>query len=321
VPAELHVVFGSGQVGYPLAQQLLSRGHRVRIVKRSASHVPPGVEVVAGDAADTAFCATACEGATAVYHCMTPPYDAGIWAELLPRYMDNLIAGCARTGARLVTLDNIYMLGRPHGRAFTEDSPMNPASRKGEIRARVAERLFGAHRRGDVLATSGRASDFYGPGGTQTALGDFFWPRVLAGGRAYLPFPLDAIHTYHYIPDVAAGLATLGAADAGAYGGPWMLPCTPAGTLRDLVTRMVGFTEGRPIKVAQVPSWVIKAAGLAVPLMRELAEMAYQWEEPFIVDDSRFRARFASAPVEVDTAAAQTVGWAVQHYRHGPSAA
>jgi hypothetical protein len=146
-----------------------------------------------------------------------------------------------------------------------------------------------------------------------------FWRRP--GGRAYSPFPLDAVHTYHYIPDVAAGLATLGAADAGAYGGPWMLPCTPAGTLRDLVTRMTAFMEGRPIKVAQIPSWVIKAAGLAVPLMRELGEMAYQWEEPFIVDDSRFRARFASTPVEVDTAAAQTVGWAVQHYRQGPSAA
>jgi hypothetical protein len=78
---------------------------------------------------------------------------------------------------------------------------------------------------------------------------------------------------------------------------------------------MARFTDGIPLNVAQVPRWVIKAAGLAVPMMRELAEMAYQWEEPFVVDDSRFRARFGSTPADVDTAAAHAVRWGMQHYR------
>ncbi len=318
--ADLHVVFGAGQVGYPLAQQLLSTGRRVRIAKRSAGGVPPGCEIANGDAADPSFCATAAAGATTVYHCMNPPYSARVWADLLPRYMNNLIAAAGGTGARLVVLDNVYMLGRPHGRALSEQSPMNPSSRKGEIRARVAERLLDAHRRGEVIATSGRASDFYGPRGTQTALGDFFWPRVLAGKKAYSPFALDAVHTYHYIPDVAAGLATLGCAGPDVYGHPWMLPCAPAGTLRDLIARVATHLDAA-IAVAQVPSWVIKAAALVAPLMRELAEMSYQWEEPFVVDDARFRARFDARPVDVDLAAADTARWAVQHYRSVPTAA
>jgi hypothetical protein len=102
---------------------------------------------------------------------------------------------------------------------------MDPCSRKGEIRARAAERLFDAHRRGEIVATSGRASDFYGPGGTLTGLGDFFWPRALAGRTAYSPYPLDVIHTYHYIPDVAEGLATLGCADSMSTG---VRGCCPA---------------------------------------------------------------------------------------------
>ena len=317
---ELHVVFGAGQVGYPLAQQLVASGRRVRIARRSAGGVPPGCEIAVGDAADLSFCASAVAGAAAVYHCMNPPYDSRIWADVLPRYMDNLIVASGRGGARLVALDNVYMLGRPHGRALNEDSPMNPSSRKGAIRARVAARLFDAHHRGEVLATSGRASDFYGPGGTQTGLGDFFWPRVLGGGRAYMPFSLDVIHTYHYIPDVAAGLAMLGCAGPEVYGRPWMLPCVPAGTLRDLVTRIAGHLD-RPIKVAQVPSWVISTAGLVVPLMSELAEMAYQWQEPFVIDDSQFRARFDARPTDVDVAAAETARWAVQHYRATATAA
>jgi len=315
----LHVVFGAGQVGYPLAERLLAEGRRVRIAKRSSGHVPAGCEVVLGDAADRSFCVEAARGAATVYHCMNPPYDTRIWAELMPRYMDNLIAASSAAGARLVVLDNVYMLGRPRGRVLNEDTPPDPCSRKGEIRARVAERLFEAHRRGDVIATAGRASDFYGPGGTMTGLGDFFWPRALAGKTAYSPYPVDAIHTYHYIPDVAAGLAALGCADSSAYGGPWMLPCAPAGTLRELVVRLSG-TLGRDLKVAQLPRWLLKTLAVFMPLMRELDEMLYQWDEPFVVDDRRFRERFHVIPAGVDRAAADTVEWARRHYEKGTSA-
>jgi nucleoside-diphosphate-sugar epimerase len=312
--AELHVVFGAGQVGYLLAERLLEGGRRVRVVKRSESRVPAGCELVLGDAADAVFCTRAADGAATVYHCMNPPYVTRIWAEAVPRYMDNLIAAAARARARLVVLDNVYMLGRADGRPLNEDTPMRPASRKGEIRARAAERLFEAHRRGDVLATSGRASDFYGPGGTLTGLGDFFWPRVLARKTAYSPFPVDAIHTYHYIPDVVAGLAALGSAEADAYGRPWMMPCAPAGTLGDLVARLAA-TMGRPIKTAQVPRLILKMTAAFMPLMRELDEMLYQWDEPFVVDDRRFRERFQLGPTNVDEAAARTVEWATAHYK------
>ena len=311
--AELHVVFGAGQVGYPLAEQLAAAGKRARVAKRSAAPVPEGCEVVLGDAVDRAFCLNAARGASTIYHCMNPPYSARIWTELVPRYMDNLIAAAAQSRARLVVLDNLYMLGRPSGRKLNEETPMNPSSRKGEIRARAAERLFEAHRNGDIVATEGRASDFYGPRGTQTGLGDFFWPRVLSGKTAYSPFLLDAIHTYHYIPDVATGLATLGCADPSVYGQPWMLPCAPAGTLRELVTRLAG-KLGRAIDVAQVPRWIVKATALVVPLMRELDEMLYQWDEPFVVDDSRFRKRFHVLPADLDRAAVETVQWATDHY-------
>lgn len=311
--SELHTVFGAGQVGFPLAERLVAAGKRVRVARRSSGAVPAGCETVLGDASNSAFCVTAARGAAAVYHCMNPPYDHRVWAQLLPRYMDNLITAAAEADARLVVLDNVYMLGRPNGRQLNEDTPMNPCSRKGEIRARVAERLFEAHRGGNVIATAGRASDFYGPGGTQTGLGDFFWPRVLSYKTAYSPFALDAVHTYHYIPDVASGLALLGCADSSVYGRPWMLPCVPAETLRQLIARLqtkLGFS----IKVAQIPRWLVKAAGLVTPLMRELDEMAYQWDEPFVIDDRRFRERFHAVPENIDLAAAATVAWARQHY-------
>ena len=310
---DLHVIFGAGQVGNPLAARLLESGKRVRVVKRSAARVTPGAELLLGDASDATFCETAAGGAAAVYHCMNPPYDTSVWAVLVPRYMANLIAAASRAGGRLVVLDNLYMLGRTGGRPMDEDTPMNPCSKKGEIRARAAERLFDAHRRGEVRAVSGRASDFYGPGGSLTYLGDYFWKPALAGSTVWSPVSPDARHTYHYIPDVAAGLALLGCSAEDVVGRAWMLPCQPAGTLRDLVGRFAQ-ALGREIRVATVPRWIMSVMGLFVPLMREMGEILYQWDEPFVVDDRRFRERFGVSPTDVGPAAQATVDWAKEAY-------
>jgi nucleoside-diphosphate-sugar epimerase len=292
---------------------LVEGGHEVRTVKRSAGGVPHGAEARLGDAADPAFCQAAVEGASTVYHCLNPPYSTKAWAECVPRYMDNLIAASARAGARLVVLDNVYMLGKPNGKPLSADTPMNPCSRKGEIRAKAAQLLFDAHRRGDIRATCGRASDFYGPGGTLTQLGDHFWTRVLKGRSGQVIANPDAIHTYHYIPDVAVGLATLGTAPDDAFGKPWMLPCRPAESLRDLVRRMEK-PFGAPIALTVVPGWMRALLGVFMPPLREMPEMQYQWEEPFVIDDRHFRERFGVQPEDADHAAAATVAWARAHY-------
>jgi nucleoside-diphosphate-sugar epimerase len=310
---ERSVIFGAGQVGSPLARMLVERGHDVRVVKRSPGGIPSGAQPVLGDAANLTFCIEAAAGATAVYHCMNPPYSTKVWADLVPRYMANLIEASARAGARLVALDNVYMLGRPNGQPLTDDTPMNPSSRKGEIRARAAQMLFDAHRRGDVRAAEGRGSDFYGPGGRLTQLGDYFWPRVLKGRSGQVIANPDMVHTYHYIPDVAAGLATLGAAPDDAYGKPWMLPCRPAETFRDLVRRLEQ-PFGRSIPFQVIPGWMQMGMSVFIPPLRETGEMRYQWEEPFVIDDSRFRQRFGAVPEDADRAAAATVAWARTQY-------
>lgn len=309
----LHVIFGAGQVGRPLAELLLAAGHRVRLAKRTSIRLP-GAEVVTGDAGDAAFCTSAVRDAAVVYHCMNPPYFAKIWAEQVPLYLENLIAAAARAAARLVVLDNVYALGPPDGRPLDEERPLNPCSRKGEVRARAIERLFEAHRRGDVRATAGWASDFYGPGGTESHLGDQFWPGVMAGRNGRVVIRPDAVHTYHYIPDVAAGLLALGTASDDVEGRPWMLPCAPAETLRHLVDRFARHLA-RPIRLSLLPPIGLRAMGLFVPILRELAEMSYQWDEPFVVDDRRFRERFPVRPADPDEAARATVAWASAHYR------
>lgn len=312
---ELHVVFGSGQVGHPLAQRLLGAGKRVRVVKRSQGDVPEGAETMLGDATRESFCHEACAGASVIYHCMNPAYDTKLWATTLPRYMDNLIAAASKVGARLVVLDNLYMLGRTGGKPMNEDTPANPCSRKGEIRAKVAARLFEAQRSGEVRAVCGRAADFYGPRGSLTMFGEYFWKPVLARKAGMALGNADTPHTYHYIPDVAHGLATLGCATDEQLGGQllWMLPCQAAVTTREMVRRFEP-AVGHTIPLNVMPRFMMNLLALFVPMVREIKEMAYQWDEPFIVDDSRFRARFSMKPIREDEAARATVAWARDTY-------
>jgi nucleoside-diphosphate-sugar epimerase len=310
---ELHVVFGTGQVGAVLAESLLRSGRRVRAVRRSAGAVPDGVEARFGDATDPDFCREAAAGATALYHCMNPPYRARTWEEVLPVFLENLVAAARAADARLVVLENLYMIGTGTGGLIDEDSPLNPRSRKGEIRAEMAEALLEAHRRGDVRAVSGRASDFYGPGGTGTHFADRFWKPALAGKPAtFLPNP-DQPHTYHYIPDVARGLECLGTGPEDALGRAWMLPCAPAETSRDFVRRL-GRALGKEIRIRGMSKMMVRMGGILLPVLREVEEMLYQWEVPFVVDDRRFRAQFGTETTPPDEAAAATVAWARRTY-------
>jgi nucleoside-diphosphate-sugar epimerase len=249
---------------------------------------------------------------------MNPPYDVKVWARELPRIADALIAGAGRAGVRLVVLDNLYLLGKPNGRRLDEDSPVTPASRKGEIRARIAERFAAAHGRGDVRVVTGRASDFYGPGGVGTHFGDVFWPKALKEGVGPLLLNPDTPHTYHYTHDVAAGLAALGTAPDDVTGRWWMLPCAPAETSRAMVERFSA-ALGRPIRIQRMPRPLVGLAGLIVPIVREIAEMMYQWDEPFVADDRRFRERFGAAAqvTPLEAGAPAMVEWAKAHYGRG----
>jgi nucleoside-diphosphate-sugar epimerase len=305
---QLHVVFGAGQVGALLARRLAAAGHQVRLVRRSGKTVDlAGVELVRAQAADRDAAAEAVRGAAVVYHCMNPAYSAAAWAAELPPIQESLIAAAGRAGARLVVLDNLYALGRPRGRTLDEETPLDPCSRKGEVRARLHLALGAAVARGDVRAVTGRASDFYGPGGLGTHFAERFWRPALAGKSIGGVVDPTTPHTYHFIPDVAAGLMALGL-DEGAEG-TFMLPCHPAETTLRLVERL-GEALGRPIALGRIPPLALWLLSFGMPVLKEVNEMAYQWAERFEVSDARFRARCGDLTTPRDEAARQTVAWA-----------
>ncbi|MEO5988832.1 MAG: NAD-dependent epimerase/dehydratase family protein [Candidatus Eisenbacteria bacterium] len=309
---QTHVVFGAGQIGTPLAQLLVARGHTVRQVRRKSAAVPAGVTVVHGDAADLAFAARAAEGATAIYHCMNPAYSTQQWEDFLPRWADSLTQAAGRAKARLVVLDNLYNLGVPAG-PINEDTPMAATTRKGAIRERVQAKYIHAHERGHARVVMGRASDFFGPGASQSHFGDSFWPGVLANGGGTFIVPVDVPHSLAYTHDVVAGLATLAEAPEEAYCRWWVLPTGPAITARE-TAKHLSAALGRNIRINVIPSFIRRTLGLFMPTLRELEEMMPTWRSPYVVDDRQFRERFGVSHTPMEEAATATVAWAREHY-------
>jgi len=302
----LHVVLGAGQIGPRLTNLLLAAGHRVRVVQRTPPAVlRPDVEVVRGDMMDLDFAARAARGAAVIYDCMNPAYHR--WPQDLLAMGAGALHGAAKAGARLVALDCLYMYGRPSG-PMTEDSPIAPSSKKGELRARLAELRLDAHRRGHVPVAIGRASDFFGPNLQFSAWGDRFFERVFAGKPAECMGDPDMPHSYTNADDVARGLFVLGAHDE-AFGRVWHLPTNTAESTRGLATR-IGRALGLEIEMKRVPKLLLRGMGIFSPFMREVVEMTYQWEVPFVIDDTRFRTTFGVMPTPVDEAVADVARWA-----------
>src|SRR5208282_5032879 len=120
-------------------QLLAARNQPFRVVGRNPLPIP-GAETVAADLADKDRAIRAVTGSSVVHLLVGLKYDHKLWREMWPRVMSNTIEACKRAGAKLVFFDNVYMYGKVHG-PMTEETPFNPCSKKGEIRAKTAVQL------------------------------------------------------------------------------------------------------------------------------------------------------------------------------------
>jgi len=302
----LHVVFGTGPVGQAVIRELRARNHRVRAVSRSGrTELGSDVEVLAGDAGDPAFARRACVDACVVYSALNPPYHQ--WPQLFPRLQSGVLNGAASVGARLVAIENLYGYGPTGGRPLTEDLPLAATTRKGATRAAMTAQLLDADRRGIVQVAIGRASDFFGPGVFTSNMGASVFESVLAGKAVRVMGNPDLPHTYSYIDDIGRGLATLGD-DSRACGQVWHLPNPETLTTRQFIER-IACNAGKSARVERTPRLVLRAVGLFNPTVRELVEMQYEFEEPFVVDDSKYVRTFGPGATPIDEALQHTLRW------------
>ncbi|MFI5486493.1 NAD-dependent epimerase/dehydratase family protein [Micromonospora echinaurantiaca] len=299
----LHLIVGAGPVGSATARLLADRGERVRLVtRRGGGPAHPGVERIAADATDAGRLAELATGAATLYNCANPAYHR--WTTDWPPLAGAMLAAAERSGAVLATVGNLYGYG-PVDAPMTESTPLRPNSVKGQVRVRMWTDALAAHRAGRVRVTEVRGSDYLGAG-AQSMLTMLVLPRVAAGKRALVPADLDAPHSWTYVGDVARTLVAV-AGDERGWGRPWHVPSPPAVSIRELAARAAALAGAPAPRLARMPGPVFRLGGLFDPTAKEMREMAYQFDRPFLLDATATTATFGIDPTPLDDALAATL--------------
>lgn len=283
-------ILGAGGV---IADELIKeiRGKdRIRVVSRSPKPVPVA-ETVTADLSDLRQTIDAVSDSAVVYLLVGLKYDIAVWRELWPRIMKNTIEACKRAQAKLIFFDVVYMYGKVEG-AMTEQTPFNPCSRKGEIRAQIATALLDEMRAGGLTAMIARSADFYGPGATNGIPNVLVFDRLAHGKPAYWLANDSVRHSFTFTPDAAKGLALL-ARDERAWNQTWHLP-TAANPLTgkqfiDLVAGEFGVRPRHRVltrPMVKVSGWFNKTTG-------ELYEMLYEHDSEYLFDSTKFSIAFS----------------------------
>ncbi|MBK7410807.1 MAG: NAD-dependent epimerase/dehydratase family protein [Saprospirales bacterium] len=285
------IIGAGGAIGQDLAKELASFTPHIRLVSRNPKKVNETDELFPADVTNAAQLSKAIEGSEIVYCVVGFEYKLKVWRNTWPAFTKNLLDACKTHGAKLVFFDNVYsydIQAIPH---MTEESLINPPSKKGEVRAQLLQRLQQTMDSGEVSVLIARAADFYGPGINNSVLQETVLKNFQKGKAANWFADDTKVHSFTYTPDAAKATALLGNTPD-AFNQTWHLPtCADRLTGKEWV-ELFAREMGVEPKYTVLKKWIIGLLGIFIPIMKEMHEMLYQNDRDYFFDSSKFTHRF-----------------------------
>lgn len=300
------IIGAGGAIGNSLTQELIKAEKPVRLLSRLGQNTV-GADSRIVDVFHQRDLVESLRGSKVAFLLVGLDYDTNIWQEKWPIVMQNTLSACAEADVPLIFFDNVYMYGAVQGK-MTEETPFNPNSKKGAVRATIATMLLDAVKRGDVKASIARSADFYGP---WADLKSMFYQTVfknLSEGKKpqWLGNPKMA-HTMSYTLDCAKALVML-ADDPSSFNQTWHMPSKNPPPVPTELIQIAAREMGVPYKGVQAaPRWLVRVMGIFIPIMHEMAEMVYQNEQPYWFDSSKFEQRYGFTPTNYEDGIRETV--------------
>jgi len=285
------ILGANGTIGSVLAKELINYTDKIRLVSRNPRKVNVSDELFPADLSQPSSVDKAVEGSDVVYLVVGFDYKIDVWQDKWPKLMRATIEACKKYNARLVFFDNVYMYdinAIPH---MSEDSPINPPSKKGRVRKEIAQMILDEVKSGKLMALIARSADFYGPGNEKSFITETVIKNFKKGKAANWFVNTDKKHSFTFTPDAAKATALLGNTND-AFNQVWHLP-TDKNTLtgREFVELFAKEMKVKN-KVSVLPLFMIKVLGLFIPIMKEMPEMMYQYDRDYFFDSSKFDKRF-----------------------------
>lgn len=284
------ILGANGIIAKVLAKELAAQKIPVRLAARKPLPVAGNESLAFTNVLNANEVDVAVAGSEVVYLTVGLEYKTKVWQEQWPVAMKNVLEACKKHQAKLLFFDNVYALGRVNG-PMTEASPLNPCSKKGEVRAMLIRMIMDETQAGNVQSIIARAADFYGPDTPNSFLKALVFDRLSKGKSAQILGNPNALHSYFFTPDAGPALAKLGNTPS-AYNQVWNLPvATPTITTHQFA-EIIAKQLGLKLKTDAMPTWLIKMLGIFIPFLKELPEMMYQYNHPYILDSTKFEKAF-----------------------------
>ncbi|UCS93631.1 NAD-dependent epimerase/dehydratase family protein [Echinicola marina] len=293
----MQTILGSGGIiGTQLAQELTTYTKKIRLVSRHPKLVNTGDEVFPANLLDIKETQKALNGSSIAYLTIGFPYKTRIWQEAWPKIMNNVIKTCSEQNIKLVFFDNVYMYDTFHIGHMTESTPVLPVSKKGKVRALIAEKLMEATAKKKLNALIARSADFYGPSTPMKSIMTEMVFKPLSKGKSAKWFGNSHCpHSFTYTPDAGKATAMLGNTPD-AFNQVWHLPTAPNPPSGKEWIHMVAKEMSVSPHYQTIPKWIFNISEIFVPFMRELNEMLYQYEQPYVFDSKKFEELFFFKP-------------------------
>jgi len=292
----MQTILGSGgTVGIELAKSLKYFTDDIRLASRHPKRVNETDQLFPADLTRREEVFKAVSGSEIVYLTIGFDYSTKVWNELWPPLMQNVIDACIANKAKLVFFDNVYAIGGDFVNHITEESPISPTSKKGEIRARVDLALLESMNSGKIEAIIARAPDFYGGNVDKSMLMTVIYKNLASGKKAQWLFNTKVRHSYIYAPDAGKATALLGNTPA-AYNQIWNLPTDSQSLTPVQWISLFAGEMGKSDNYQFIPAWMVRILGVFIPFMNELYEMRYQFDRDYFFDSSKFENYFKYKP-------------------------
>lgn len=301
------ILGAGGAIGVELAKALKNYTSDIRLVNRNPEKVNSTDTLFKADLTNKTDVFKAIEGSKITYVTIGFPYKTKIWKQIWPPFMQNVIAACLEHNSKLVFFDNVYAIGGNNVNHITENSPISPTSKKGEIRAGVDRFILESIDKNNLQAIIARAPDFFG--GTAKAnsvVMNLVYDNLVKGKKSQWFCNAKVVHTMGYVPDLALGTALLGNTPQ-AYNQIWNLPTDPQKITGEEWITLFAAAMGANNNYSVLPNWLVKSIGLFVPIMKELAEMNYQYDRDYYFDSRKFNDYFDFKPTPNSLAVKQTI--------------
>lgn len=299
------ILGANGVIATELSRHLLQYTDRVRQVSRNPKSVNASDELMKGDLLNAADVRRAVAGSDVVYLLAGLKYDVATWQDQWPRIMRNVIDACKAGGSKLVFFDNVYAYGLVRG-AMTEETPFNPCSKKGEVRAQIATHLLDEIKKNNIQGLIVRAADFYGPEVKLSMIHATVVERLRARKTPQWIGNPKRIHSFTFTPDAGRSVAILGN-DPTALNQTWHALTSKERITGEAFVRLASEKAGRPYAVQALPKFGVRMIGLFVPVLREIVEMMYQYEEDYVFDSTKMERAFNERPTSYQDGIAQII--------------